>query len=141
MPSPRQTSSNSFKAIPLAKHNVIAVVDDDLRVLEAIGLLLSSCGYQTEQFASPEEFLSAAPTLQPACLIIDIQLGKSSGVELVRSLRERDFAGPVIFITGSHDERHRRQAMEIGCAALLLKPFPAERLIEAVAKAIGLMLI
>jgi FixJ family two-component response regulator len=44
---------------------------------------------------------------------------------------------PVIFITGSQDELHRRQAMELGCAAFLLKPFSAEQLIETVRKAIG----
>jgi FixJ family two-component response regulator len=56
---------------------------------------------------------------------------------LVRALCAQGFALPVIFITGSHDELHRRQAMELGCAAFLLKPFSAERLIEAVRKAIG----
>jgi CheY-like chemotaxis protein len=42
----------------------------------------------------------------------------------------------VIFITGSRDELHRRRALELGCAAFLLKPFTADRLIETVEKAI-----
>jgi FixJ family two-component response regulator len=121
----------------LAEQKVIVVIDDDLGILESLELVLSSCGHHTELFASAEEFLSAAPTLEAACLVVDIQLGDISGVELVRTLCAQGFALPVIFITGSPDELHQRQAIELGCAAFLLKPFSAERLIETVRKAIG----
>jgi FixJ family two-component response regulator len=121
----------------LAEQKVIAVIDDDLGILASVELVLSSCGYHTELFASAEEFISAAPSLEAACLVVDIQLGEFSGVELIRALCLEGFAVPVIFITGSHDDLHRRQAMELGCAAFLLKPFSAERLIETVRKAIG----
>jgi FixJ family two-component response regulator len=121
----------------LAEQNVIAVIDDDLGILVFVELVLSSCGYHTELFTSAEEFISAAPTLEATCLVVDIQLGEISGVELIRALCAEGFAVPVIFMTGSHDDLHRRQAMELGCAAFLLKPFSAERLIETVRKAIG----
>src|SRR5262245_51692753 len=120
---------NPSEAMSLAEQKVIAVVDDDLGVLESLGVMLSSCGYHSELFASAEEFVSAAPTLEAACLIVDIQLGDVSGVELVRALCAEGFTSPVIFITGSRDELHWGQAMELGYA-FLLKPFPAERLID-----------
>ena len=116
---------------------MIAVIDDDLGILASVELVLSSCGYHTELFTSAEEFISAAPTLEAACLVVDIQLGEISGVELIRSLCPQGCAVPVILITGSQDELHRRRAMELGCAAFLLKPFSAERIIETVRKAIG----
>jgi FixJ family two-component response regulator len=121
----------------LARHNLIAVVDDDLGTLEYLEQLLSSFGFQTEVFESAEEFVSAASVLDPACLILDIQLGNISGLDLVRALRAEGFAVPVIFITDSPDERHRRQAMALGCVAFLVKPFSEEQLIEPVRKAIG----
>jgi FixJ family two-component response regulator len=121
----------------LPEQKVIAVIDDDLGILESLELVPSSCGYHTELFASAEEFLYAAPTLDAACLIVDVQLGDISGMEVVRALGAEGFTLPVIFITGSRDDLHRRQAMELGCAAFLLKPFSAERLIETVTKAIG----
>jgi len=127
---------NPSEAISLAEQKVIAVVDDDLGALESLGVMLSSCGYHSELFASAEEFVSAAPTLEAACLIVDIQLGDVSGVELVRALCAEGFNSPVIFITGSRDELHWGQAMELGYA-FLLKPFPAERLIDIVRKAIS----
>jgi FixJ family two-component response regulator len=121
----------------LAEQKVIVVIDDDLDILHSLELMLSLCGYDTKLFASAEEFLGAAPTLEASCLIVDIQLGEISGLELVRALYAQGCELPVIFITGSRDELHRRQAMELGCAAFLLKPFSAERLIETVRKAIG----
>jgi FixJ family two-component response regulator len=121
----------------LARHNLVVVIDDDLAILESLEQLLSNFGYQTELFESAEEFLSVAPTLEPTCLIVEIQLGSISGLELVRALCADGFTSPVIFITGSHDELHRQQAMELGCVAFLLKPFSAEQLIESVTKAIA----
>jgi len=116
---------------------VIAVIDDDVDILHSLELILSLCGYHSKLFASAEEFFSAVPTLEVACLIVDIQLGDISGVELVRALYAQGCEVPVIFITGSRDELHRRQAIELGCAAFLLKPFSAERLIDTVRTAIG----
>jgi FixJ family two-component response regulator len=121
----------------LVEQKVVVVIDDDLGILVSLELVLSSCGYHAELFASAAEFLSAAPTLEASCLIVDIQLGDISGVDLVRTLYSQGCKLPVIFITGSRDELHRRQAMELGCAAFLLKPFFEEQLIETVRKAIG----
>ena len=121
----------------MAEHKTIAVVDNNLHILQGLDLLLSSCGYHSKLFASAEEFLSAAPTLGAACVIVDIQLGNMSGLELVRTLSAQGLALPAIFITASCNDLHQRQAMELGCAAFLPKPFSAERLIEAVARAIG----
>jgi CheY-like chemotaxis protein len=115
---------------------VIAVIDDDPDILEALELILSSSGYRPALFASAEEFFKAAATSDAACLVVDIQLGGISGVELGRQLSASGFTFPIIFVTGSRDELHRRQAMDCGCVAFLLKPFSADRLIEAVTRAI-----
>jgi len=116
---------------------VIAIIDDDPNILNGLDLLLSSYDYRPELFASAEDFLHAAATSEAACLVVDIQLGGMSGVELGRQLSESGFTVPIIFMTGSRDDVHRRQAMEVGCDAFLLKPFSSDRLIEAVGKAIG----
>ena len=117
--------------------NAIAVVDDDPEVRGGLELMLSSYGYRTLTFASAKEFLEAAAIAQPACLVIDIQLGESSGIELGLRLSAMGFKFPTIFMTGSQEELHRRRAMEFGCVAFLNKPFLPDELIEAVGKAIG----
>jgi FixJ family two-component response regulator len=118
-----------------AQQPVIAVVDDDPDLRSALGELLAMFGYSIELFASGEEFLAAAATTAAACLVIDIQLGDISGVELARQLAALGCKSPVIFMTGSQDDTFWRQANELGCVAYLYKPFPARQLIEAIKEA------
>ena len=119
------------------RRSVIAVVDDDAGVRCALENLLSAYGYRAELFASAECFLNAAATSEATCLVIDIQLGDISGVELGRQLSAAGFKFPVIFMTGSDDDMIRMQAMDFGCVAFLRKPFPACRLFAAIKMATG----
>jgi FixJ family two-component response regulator len=116
---------------------VIAVVDDDSDVRHAMKLVLSAFGYRAELFESAEEFIDAATAIDAACLLVDIQLGGISGLELGRHLSTIGFDFPIIFMTGSPDEMIQRQALDFGCVAYLRKPFRTEQLIAAVRKAIG----
>jgi FixJ family two-component response regulator len=81
------------------------------------------------------EFLNAAPASKAACILVDIEIGDASGLELVRQLSVAGFRFPVIFMSGSDNEMFRRRAMDLGCE-YLLKPFASDRLIEAIEKAI-----
>jgi len=119
---------------------VISVVIHDQGTLQTIDLMLSSWGYLTELYASAEEFLSAATTSEAACIVIDMHLGDISGVDLATRLAAMGFKVPIIIITESQDEQHRQRAMDFGCTAFLLKPFPADRLSEAIRTALGLKL-
>jgi FixJ family two-component response regulator len=113
------------------KRNVIAVVDDHLGVLGAIGRLLSTLGYRTELYASAQEFLDAAMTSEAICLILDIELGETSGIELAQHLAIAKFNIPVIFMTASTNESVQKRAREVGCIDFLIKPFTSDALIEA----------
>jgi FixJ family two-component response regulator len=119
------------------RREVIAVVDDDLLMREALNRLLSSLGYRTELYASAAEFIAAAQTTEASCLLLDIQLGAMTGIELARHLISTGFSYPTIFMTGSRDESYQRDGVALGCADYLHKPFPASRLICAIDKAIG----
>ena len=133
--------ATSSRTLPLSvQQYVISVVIHDQGTLQTIDLMLSSWGYLTELYASAEEFLSAATTSEAACIVIDMHLGDISGVDLATRLAAMGFKVPIIIITESQDEQHRQQAMDFGCAAFLLKPFPADRLSEAIRKVIGLKL-
>ena len=122
--------------ISLAK-KIVAIVDDDPEMREAVAALLSAFGYGTETFDSAEAFLIAAATSQASCLVTDIQLGDISGVELVHQLAADGYKYPTIFITAFDDETIRRKVAAAGGIAFLTKPFPSNLLIEAIVKAIG----
>jgi FixJ family two-component response regulator len=115
---------------------VVAVVDDDPSLLKALGRLLTALGYRAELFASGEALMDARASLEATCLIIDINLGDGSGLDLARRLAKFGFAVPIIFMTGGQDETIRMQCLDFGCIAFLLKPFSEEHLTEAIAEAI-----
>jgi FixJ family two-component response regulator len=113
------------------KRKVVAVLDDNLRILGAMSRLLSAFGYDTELYASAKEFLDAAMTTEAICLIVDIELGESCGIEFAQHLANAGFTMPIIFMTADDNESVKRRAMEVGCVAFLPKPFAADVLIEA----------
>jgi len=71
------------------------------------------------------------------CLVVDIQLGDMSGVEMARQLTETGLKFPIIFMTALDDKTVLNHATQMGCVAYLRKPFSADRLMEAIVKAIG----
>ncbi len=117
------------------KRNVVAVIDDNVGILGPMSRLLSAYGYETELYASAEEFLDAAMTSEAVCLVVDIHLGKSCGIEFAKYLAKAGFTVPIIFMTADDSESIRSRAVEIGCAGYLIKPFSANVLIEALVKA------
>jgi FixJ family two-component response regulator len=118
-------------------NQIVAVVDDDESVCRAIKRLLHSAGIGAETFSSGDEFLntlSAIPSYRPACVILDIQMPGTNGLEVQRQLAPMGL--PIIMIT-AHDELSVRQAaLASGAAAYLRKPFNAAILIKAVEMAI-----
>jgi FixJ family two-component response regulator len=115
------------------KRKYIAVIDDNLNILGAMGRLLWAYGYDTELYASAAEFLDAAVTSAADCLVIDIQLGASSGIELAQQLSRAGFMFPVIFMSGGCCDATKSQAIESGCLAFLSKPFSGADLLDALA--------
>ena len=116
---------------------VIAIIDDHPAMREGMAALVASLGYRAEVYSSGEEFIDAAMKSEAGCLLVDIELGDITGVELVRHLSAMGLTFPVIFMTGSRDATVKKQATEFGCVAYLLKPFPTDQLLEAISEAIG----
>ena len=119
------------------EQKVIAVTDDDAAIRTALHRLLTGSGYSTELYASTEEFLNAAATSKADCLIIDINLGATTGVELGRRLSALGYKLPIIFMTAHDNNVLRAQALRFGCVAYLYKPFPSQQLLNAINRALS----
>jgi len=115
----------------------IALIDDDALLRDALARLLEMTGMTVEQYDSGEEFLAAADGSKADCVVIDVQLGDISGIEVAQHLRETELHFPIVFITGSIDPVFEQQADEIDGAAFLRKPFLRDTLIEAIMAAIS----
>jgi FixJ family two-component response regulator len=110
-------------------------VDDDYRVREALSSLISSAGLEVAAFGSAAEFLQSEKPDSPACLVLDLELPGTSGLELQREL-VAGIAPPIIFITGHGDVPSSVRAMKAGAIEFLSKPFGDEELLRAIDTAI-----
>ncbi|WP_420474738.1 response regulator transcription factor [Noviherbaspirillum sp. ST9] len=111
---------------------LIIVVDDDEQVRRALGRVLRAHGFATREFASGEELLAAE--LPPAgCLLLDIELGGMSGLELYRAVVQRENAAPpAVFVTGKASPAAEATARALGAAAFLYKPVGADDLLSSI---------
>jgi FixJ family two-component response regulator len=116
---------------------IVFVVDDDYRVREALSSLIESVGLRVVAFGSAAEFLESEKPDSPACLVLDLQLPDTSGLELQRELAAGD-GPPIVFITGHGDIPSSVRAMKAGAIEFLPKPFSEQELLRAIDAAIVL---
>jgi FixJ family two-component response regulator len=112
--------------------NVVAVVDDDDLLRDALRRLLKASGLEAVTFESAEDLLSSGRLREIACLIADVRMPGMSGLELQARLRAERYPIPIIFITAHGDAKMRIQAMRDGAVEFLTKPFDNTVLLEIV---------
>ncbi len=110
---------------------VVSVIDDDESVRESLPDLLRELGFEAQAFSSPEEFLASECTPTTQCLILDVNMPGTSGLDLQRQLKLRKQQVPIIFITAQRDEAVRLRLLEQGAVECLFKPFSDTALLEA----------
>ena len=114
----------------------VFVVDDDDDVRLSIAELLRSAGLRAETFATAREFLGRERGDGPSCLVLDLQLPGTSGLEVQRELATAGDSMPIIFLTGHGDIPTSVKAMKSGAAEFLTKPFDDEHLLEVIHEAL-----
>jgi FixJ family two-component response regulator len=117
---------------------IVAVVDDDPDIREALGGLLRSVGVGVELFGSVQEFLGSARPELPGCLILDVRLPGRSGLDLQDELAKANMQVPIIFITGHADVPMSVRAMKAGAVEFLTKPVRDQDLLDAIQLAIAM---
>src|SRR6202790_3480061 len=118
------------------KAKMVAIVDDDELMRNALQGMLKSVGLPSQVFASAEEFLKSGQQQQTACLITDIRMPGMSGLELQAKLNTEHCRIPTIFITAHGDTKMRMQALRAGAVEFLAKPFDDEVLLGSVRAAL-----
>jgi len=99
----------------------IYIVDDDMRVREALSELLTSRGRRVTTFGTATEYLAYRRRDEAACLILDMRLPDMSGLDLQRRLATEN-CPPIIFISGGVDIPGTVRAMKAGAIEFLTKP-------------------
>jgi FixJ family two-component response regulator len=115
---------------------MVFVVDDDAHVRASIQGLLKSAGLRCESFARPQEFLRHERPDGPCCLVLDVRLPGTNGLDFQRELADAGIPIPIIFITGHGDIPMTVKAMKSGALEFLTKPFRDQDLLDAIHQAL-----
>jgi FixJ family two-component response regulator len=108
----------------------VAVIDDDLPVLESLVNLLASSGYEAEPYSSAEQFLGADGLSRTSCIITDVEMQQMSGLDLLHHVMRGSSPLPVVIITGKPSETSETFYLERGAVGFFRKPVDADALID-----------
>jgi FixJ family two-component response regulator len=120
------------------KKPMISIVDDDRSARESLVDLVKSMGFSAEAFQSAEEFLQSKLLRDTSCLIADVQMPGTTGLELHTSLVRSGSAIPTILITAFPNEKDRATARRSGVTSYLVKPFDDNDLLLSIRSALAL---
>ncbi len=115
---------------------MIAIVDDDALIRETLKDLLESAGYSSVVFSSAQGFLRSKRLSRVACLITDMRMPGTSGIELHQKLVAAGHAIPTILITAYPDETVRARAARAGILCYLPKRVTSDALLACVDEAL-----
>ena len=124
------------KGVAAAVPAMIAIIDDDKPVRDALQRMLRSHGFAVTAFDSAEHFLTEAGPDHTACLIADIRMPGMTGIALHDHLTSRGFRLPTILITARPSASERQRAIALGTAWYLAKPLSEEILLDTVREAL-----
>jgi FixJ family two-component response regulator len=111
---------------------IVFVVDDDISVRESLESLISCGGWQSETFASANEFLARPQPAVPNCVVLNVSLPDLNGLDLQKRVAVERPNTPIIFITDQPDVYTSVQAMKAGAVEFLIKPFDDDILLVAI---------
>ncbi|MDN4985596.1 response regulator [Bradyrhizobium sp. WYCCWR 13022] len=120
----------------MSQSGIVHIVDDDRAVRESLGDLLESLNYKVALYASAADFLKVELSDAPACLVLDVRLPGTSGLELQEYLTKINVGIPVILMTAFGDIPMSVRGMKLGAVDFLTKPIRDQDLLDAVTAAI-----
>lgn len=115
---------------------LVVIVDDDEAVRTSLEELMLSVGIEAAGFGSTRELLEANLPERPGCLVLDVRMPGSSGLDLQQHFAATGNLKPIVFLTGHGDIPMTVQAMKAGAVDFLTKPFRDQSLLDAVAMGI-----
>jgi FixJ family two-component response regulator len=111
---------------------VVAVIDDDPSVRDALGRLFETVAIKAELFGSVDEYVKASKSHPANCIVLDVRLPGPSGLDLQAQLAKAKNRTPIVFITAHADIPMSVRAMKAGAIEFLTKPFRHQELLDAV---------
>lgn len=121
---------------PVTHEPTVFIIDDDPAVRRALTVLVGSMDLRPEAYGSAQEFLDNFDASQPGCLLLDVRMPGTSGLELLDLLKREETELPVILISAHGDVPMVVRAMKAGALNFLEKPCRDQELWEAIQEAL-----
>lgn len=115
---------------------VVHVIDDDNAVRDSLSFLLKSAGHAVRTYESAADFLERGAATS-GCVVTDVRMPGMSGLDLIRALAERGTPLPIIVMTGHGDVPMAVEAMKLGAADFLEKPFDDDAMLASIRMALA----
>lgn len=114
---------------------IVHLVDDDDAIRRSTGFLLKTSGFYVVTYASGDDFLQRARDAASGCVLLDIRMPGTDGLDVQQEMINRGIGLPVIMLTGHGDVALAVRAMKAGAVDFLEKPFEKAALLSSVEKA------
>jgi|PlaIllAssembly_1097288.scaffolds.fasta_scaffold415165_2 DNA-binding NtrC family response regulator len=110
----------------------VLVVDDEPIVLKSCRMVLEAEGFEVMMAGSVQEALAAIEAHAPGLLLVDVKMPVLDGMYLMRQVREKRPGMPIIVMSGYSTRDTIREALELGAATFIAKPFTPDELTDTV---------
>jgi two-component system, LuxR family, response regulator FixJ len=107
----------------------VYVIDDDEAMRDSLDFLLDSAGFQVALFESAHNFIETLSSIEFGCVVSDVRMPGIDGIELLKRVKASTSLLPVVIMTGHGDVPLAVEAMKLGAADFVEKPFEDDRLI------------
>jgi FixJ family two-component response regulator len=111
---------------------VVAIIDDDQSIREALQELFETVALKTELYGSVDEYLRASRSVPANCIVLDVRLPGASGLDFQAQLVNANSPIPIVFLTAHADIPMSVRAIKAGAVEFLTKPFRDQELLDAV---------
>ncbi|WP_240906602.1 response regulator transcription factor [Komagataeibacter xylinus] len=130
-------TKSSAGGMPEEANGHVLVIDDDADIRASLDSLFRSADLRVTTFGDPSEFLESQLPPSPCCLVLDVRLRATDGLDFQKYLMESGANIPVIIITGHGDIPMTVKGMKAGAIDFLAKPFTEEAMLRAVSDALS----
>ena len=115
----------------------ILLVDDEPDILEFVGYNLTREGFEVSTASNGLEAIEVAQTLLPHLVLLDVMMPEMDGIQALKKIKASDASATVIMCSAMGQQAMVIESIQAGARDFIVKPFQAERVIEAVKKVIG----
>jgi FixJ family two-component response regulator len=126
-----------MSAPSIRRKPLLAIVDDHDLFRKATARVLEGKGFETRAFGSVAEFIHSGLLSKVHCLILDINMPEIDGIALQEGLRVTKYDLPIVFCSGTENEKVRARALAGGAVSVLKKPVSSGQLVDAIEKAVA----